>query len=224
MHTTCSDGCSYSFGGVTVTRTMSMSISNSVDESSLTSTQPSASTTVTSAYKFLDGAIGDFDIELFVSREETDGPLCKADFSGQSCTCDIKFCDIDQTTMGYTADCSHIPGGILYNSCHPSTFDDFTTMTYTIEDIPLMDRLISTPNLVCSAEAENIVEDGSRLIALDTSKFKPRATGGGRGNNSGGNSNGKSGRSYDDGDSSSFIIANSKISSITIFLLVYIFA
>ena len=151
--------------------------------------------------------------------------MCKADFSGQSCTCDIKFCDIDQTTTGYTADCSHIPGGILYDSCHPSTFDDFTTMTYTIEDIPLMDRLISTPNLVCSAEAENIVEDGSRLIALDTSKFKPRATGGSKGSGgSGGNSNAKSGRSNDDEDSSSFIIVNTKISSIAIFLLVYIFA
>jgi len=74
MHTTtCSDGCSYSFDGLTVTRTIS--ISNSASDSSI---QP---TTVTSAHKLLDGGIGDFDIKLLSEGEETNGPSsCKADF------------------------------------------------------------------------------------------------------------------------------------------------
>jgi len=151
------------------------------------------------------GVIGDFDIELYLSRKETEDSSCKANFSGQSCACHVQFCDIDHTTIGYSADCSHIPGGILYNSCHPSAVD-------TIEDIPLMERLMSAPNLVCSA-AEHIVQDGSRVLA----------SGGGKGTTTGNtNPNAKSGRS-EEGSSSFRFVANTQILSITMFLLVSIF-
>jgi len=218
--TTCSDGCAYSFDGLTVTR--STSVSNSIDPQI-------HSTTVASGYKFSDGAIGDFGIKLSLSGGEKDGPSCEANYSGQTCSCDIKFCDIDQTTVGYTADCTNAAGGILYDSCNPQTMYDFTTTTEE-EDIPLMAKLIAIPNLVSSSN--NIVEskDGSgKVIALDTTytnKFKPRAAGGKGGDKSSGAATGTSMRldEQPDDDNSSFTCkANGSILSFMILFMVWIF-
>jgi len=115
-----------------------------------------------------------------------------------------------------------VPNGILYDYCNPPTLDEFITTTEE-EDVPLMARLMITPNLVCSAN--NVIEDGSTVIAFDESKFKPRASGGSKGGSSGGSNKGNpNSKRYNYVDSSSFTYStNTKYLSIAMFSLVWIF-